>query len=58
MLVSLPSPILELQDAPLPLKVLRVKERASTPSFFVVFNLASHLSPLRNLGVRHLFRMP
>jgi hypothetical protein len=31
-----------------PSKVLRVKEHASTPYFFVVFSLDSHLSPSRS----------
>jgi hypothetical protein len=53
MLVILPSPIPELQHAPLPPKVLRAKERAIIPYSFVVFSLDSHLSPLRNLGVCH-----
>jgi hypothetical protein len=53
MLVTLPSPISELQHAPLPPKVLRTKKRAITPGSFVVFNLDSHLSPLRNLGACH-----
>jgi len=47
-LSTLPSPIPELQHAPLPLKVLWAKERASTPSFSAVFYLGSHLSPLRS----------
>jgi hypothetical protein len=51
MLVTLPNPIPELQHAPLPLKMLRAKERAPIPYFFVVFSLDSHLSPLKSLGV-------
>jgi hypothetical protein len=54
MLITLPSPILELHHAPLPFKVLRAKERAPTPCSSVVFSLDSHLSPLRSLGVRHI----
>jgi hypothetical protein len=54
MLVTLLSPILEFQHAPLPPKVLQVKERALTLCSSVVFNLDSHLSPLRNLGMRHI----
>jgi hypothetical protein len=50
MLVTFPSPILELQHAPLPLKVLQTRERASTPCFSDVFSLDSHLNPLRSLG--------
>ncbi len=54
MLVTLPSPIPEFQYAPLPLlKVLRARERALTPCSFIVFNLDSHLRPLRSLGVHH-----
>jgi len=37
-----------------PSKVLQARECALTPYSFVVFSLDSHLSPLRNLGVRHL----
>ncbi len=47
-LSTLPSPIPELQHAPLPLKVLWARERASTPPFSVAFYLGSHLSPLRS----------
>jgi len=36
-----------------PPKVLRARERASIRCFSTVFNLDSHLSPLKNLGVRH-----
>ncbi len=54
LLVNLPSPILELQHAPLPPpKVLWAKEHAPTPYSSVVFALDSHLSLLRSLGVRH-----
>jgi len=53
MLVTFPSPILELQYALLPFKVLRARECASTPCFSAVFTLDSHLSPLKSLGVRH-----
>jgi hypothetical protein len=52
MFITLPSPISELQHAPLPFKVLRAKERALTPCFFAIFSLDSHLNPLRSLGVR------
>jgi len=51
MLVILPSPIPKLQHAPLRPEVLRAMERALTPYFFDVFNLDSHLSPLRSLRV-------
>jgi hypothetical protein len=44
----LPSPIPELQHAPLPLKVLWARERVSTPPSSVVFHLDSHLSPSRS----------
>jgi hypothetical protein len=37
-----------------PLKVLRTKECAPTPCFYVVFSLDSHLSPLRSFVVRQL----
>jgi len=47
-LSTLPSPIPELQHAPLPLKVLWARERAPTPPYFDVFYLGSHLSPLRS----------
>jgi hypothetical protein len=33
-----------------PSKVLRAKEHAATPCFFVIFNLDSQLSPLKSLG--------
>jgi hypothetical protein len=53
----LPSPILELQHALLPLKVLWARERISTPPSSTVFHLDSHLSPARswecvNLGLQ------
>jgi hypothetical protein len=44
----LPSPIPELQHAPLPLQVLWARERISTPPSSVVFHLDSHLSPSRS----------
>jgi hypothetical protein len=44
----LPSPILELQHAPLPLKVLWARERVRTPPSSIVFHLDSHLSPSRS----------
>jgi len=47
-LSTLPSPILELQHALVPLQVLWAKERAPIPPSFVVFYLGSHLSPLRS----------
>jgi hypothetical protein len=47
-LSTLPSPIPELQHAPLPLKVLWAKEHAPITPFFVVFYLDSHLSPSRS----------
>jgi hypothetical protein len=37
-----------------PSKVLRAKERASTPCSSAVFSLDSHLSPLRSLGMRQI----
>ncbi len=43
-----PSSIPELQHAPLPLKVLWVRERVPTPPSSVVFHLDSHLSPSRS----------
>jgi len=49
-LVILPSPISELQHTLLLLKVLRTKERALIPRSSIVFNLDSHLSPLRSMG--------
>ncbi len=47
-LSTLLSSILELQHAPLPLKVLWTKERAPTSPSSVVFYLDSHLNPLRS----------
>jgi hypothetical protein len=47
-LSTLPSPIPELQHAPLPLKMLWVKERAPTPPSSVIFFFDSHLSPSRS----------
>jgi len=47
-LSTLPSPIPELQHAPLPLKVLWARERASTPPFSIAFYLGSHLSHLKS----------
>ncbi len=47
-LSTLPSPIPELQHAPLPLKVLWAKEHAPTPPSSIVFYLDPHLGPLRN----------
>jgi hypothetical protein len=44
----LPSPIPELQHAPLPLKVLWAREHISTPPSSAVFHLDSHLSPSRS----------
>jgi hypothetical protein len=44
----LPSPIPELQHAPLPLKVLWAWERIPTPPSSVVFHLDSHLSLARS----------
>jgi hypothetical protein len=48
MLIILPSLIPELQHPPISSKVLRAKECASTLYFFVIFNLDSHLNPLRS----------
>jgi hypothetical protein len=50
MFVTLPSPIPELQHAPLPLKVLRVREHVPTLCSSDVFSLDSHLNPLKSLG--------
>jgi hypothetical protein len=47
-LLTLPSPIPELQHAPLPLKMLWATECAPTPPSFDVFYLDSHLNPSRN----------
>ncbi len=47
-LSTLPSPILELQHALLPLKVLWTKERALTLPSSVVFYLDSHLNPSKS----------
>jgi hypothetical protein len=44
----LPSPVPELQHAPLPLKVLWARERIPTPPSSVVFHLDSPLSPSRS----------
>jgi hypothetical protein len=44
----LPSPIPELQHAPLPLKLLWAWERIPTPPSSAVFHLDSHLSPARS----------
>jgi len=44
----LPSPILELQHAPLSLQVLWARERIPTPPSSVIFHLDSHLSPSRS----------
>jgi len=58
MLVTLPSPIPELQHAPLPLKVLRAREHAPTPCSSAIFRLDSHLNPLKSPGVRHMVSEP
>jgi hypothetical protein len=47
-LSTLPSPIPELQHAPLPLRVLWARERALTLPFSTALYLGSHLSPLRS----------
>jgi len=44
----LPSQILELQHAPLPLKVLQTKERALTLYSSIVLFLDSHLNPSKS----------
>jgi hypothetical protein len=44
----LPSPIPELQHAPLPLKVLWAREHVPTPPSSAVFHLDSYLSPSRS----------
>jgi len=55
-LSTLPSPILELQHAPLPFKVLWTRECALTPPSFVVFYLDSHtFESLKELGVCQFF---
>jgi hypothetical protein len=46
--LSIPSPISELQHAPLPLQVLWARECISTPPSSAVFHLDSHLSPSRS----------
>jgi hypothetical protein len=50
MLVTLPNLILELQHAPLPLKVLRVRERASMPCFFRCFQFGLTFESVKELG--------
>jgi hypothetical protein len=50
LLVILPSPIPELQHAPLAPKCYEPKECAPTPCFFVVFTSNSHLNISRSLG--------
>jgi hypothetical protein len=52
-LSTLPSPIMELQHAPLPLKVLWARERAPTPPSSAVFLLGLTFEPFEELGVRH-----
>jgi hypothetical protein len=52
--VNLPSPIPELQHAPLPLKVLRAKKHAPTPSPSVVFTLRLIVESIKELGVHHM----
>jgi hypothetical protein len=53
-LVILPSPISELQHAPLPAKVLQTRKRAPTPYSFAIFSLDSHLNLSRSLGACHM----
>ncbi len=55
-MLTLPSPILELQHALYPSKVLRTKERASTPCFFVVFSLRLTFESFKELGVHQEVR--
>ncbi len=55
MFVIIPSPIPELQHAPLSLKVLQAKERASTLCFFVVSTSNSHLESIKKLGGVSIF---
>jgi hypothetical protein len=50
MLVIFPSPILKLQHAPLPPKVLRARECAPTPYSCVVFISNSHLESIKESG--------
>jgi len=52
-LLTLPSPIPELQPAPLPLKGLWAKERAPTPPYSAAL-LGLTFESLEELGVRHL----
>jgi hypothetical protein len=39
-----------------PSKVLRAKERASTPCFFVIFCLGFTFESLKELGARHMLQ--
>jgi len=50
MVFTILSPISKLQHAPLPLKVLQARERASTPYPSVVFSLDSHFESIKELG--------
>ncbi len=50
LLVDLPSPIMELQHAPLPPKVLRARECAPTPFPFVVFTFELAIESIKELG--------
>jgi hypothetical protein len=50
MLVNLPSPILELQHAPLPPKVLQVKECAPNSVFFQCVHFRLIFESIKELG--------
>jgi len=54
MLVILPSPILELQHAPLAPKCCKPRSVSLTPCSSIVFILDSNLNLSRSLGVRQL----
>jgi hypothetical protein len=56
-LLTLPSPIPELQHAPLPLKVLWARECAPAPFPSAIFHLDSLLSPLKSWSASTLFCM-
>jgi hypothetical protein len=58
LLIILPSPHLGALTHLSTPKVLRAKERAPTPYFFIVFTLDSHLNLSRSLGVRQLCSYP
>jgi hypothetical protein len=58
MIVILLSSISKLQHALLPPKMLRARKHAPTIDFSIVFTLDSHLSLSKNLGARHMGRVP